>query len=65
METALHNSKQEQARFPIQRITESAEETPNSNVEMKTARILPHLLLPKPKSETNGSSSKTLSRRIN
>ena len=31
---------------------------------MKAAMILPHLLLPKTKSETNGSNSKTLSRRI-
>ena len=31
---------------------------------MKAAMILPHLLLPKTKSETNGSDSKTLSRRI-
>ena len=40
------------------------QETSNSNVAMKTAMILPHLLLPKTKSETNGSNSKTLSRRI-
>ena len=40
------------------------EETPNSNVAMKAAMILPHLLLPKTKSETNGSNSTTLSRRI-
>ena len=31
---------------------------------MKTAMILPPLLLPKTKSETNGSNSKTLNRRI-
>ena len=31
---------------------------------MKAAMILPHLLLPKTKSETNGSNSRTLSRRI-
>ena len=31
---------------------------------MKAAMILPHLLLSKTKSETNGSNSKTLSRRI-
>ena len=31
---------------------------------MKAAIILPHLLLPKTKSKTNGSISKTLSRRI-
>ena len=31
---------------------------------MKAALVLPHLLLPKTKSETNGSNSKTLSRRI-
>ena len=32
---------------------------------MKAAMILPHLQLPKTKSETNGSNSKTQSRRIN
>ena len=31
---------------------------------MKAAMILPNLLLPKTKSETSGSNSKTLSRRI-
>ena len=31
---------------------------------MKAARVLPHLLLPKTKSKTNGSNSKTLSRFI-
>ena len=35
-----------------------------SNIAMKVAMILPHLLLPKTKSETKGSNSKTLSRRI-
>ena len=47
-----------------QQLLSLVEKTPNSNVAMKAAMILPHLLLPKTKSETNGSNSKTLSRRI-
>ena len=47
-----------------QQLLSLVEETPNSNVARKAAKILPHLLLPKSKSETNGSNSKTLSRRI-
>ena len=47
-----------------QQLLSLVEETPNSNVAMKAAMILPHLLLPKTKSETNGSNSKTPSRRI-
>ena len=47
-----------------QQLLSLVKETPNSNVAMKAAMILPHLLLPKIKSETNGSNSKTLSRRI-
>ena len=47
-----------------QQLLSLVEETPNSNVAMKAAMIRPHLLLPKTKSTTNGSNSKTLSRRI-
>ena len=47
-----------------QQLLSLVEETPNSNVAMKAAMILPHLLLPKTKSETKGSNSKSLSRRI-
>ena len=47
-----------------QQLLSLVEKTPNSNVAMKAAMILPHLMLPKTKSETNGSNSKTLSRRI-
>ena len=47
-----------------QQLLSLVEETPNSNVAMKAAMILPHLLLPKTKSESNRSNSKTLSRRI-
>ena len=47
-----------------QQLLSLVEETPSSNVSMKTAMIIPHLLLPKTKSETNGSNSKTLSRRL-
>ena len=47
-----------------QQLLSLVEETPNSNVAMKAAMILPHLLLLKTKSKTNGSNSKTLSRRI-
>ena len=47
-----------------QQLLSLVEETPNSNVAMKAAMILLHLLLSKTKSETNGSHSKTLSGRI-
>ena len=46
-----------------QQLLSLVEETPNSNVAMKASMIHPHLLLPKTKSETNRSNSKTLSRR--
>ena len=47
-----------------QQLLSLVDETPNSNVVMRAAMILPHLLLPKTKSEINGSNSKTLSHRI-
>ena len=47
-----------------QQLLSLVEETPISNVAIKAAMILPHLLLPKTKSETIGSNSKTLSCRI-
>ena len=50
--------------LPNQQLLSLVEETPNSNFAMKAAMIVTHLLLPKTKSETNGSNCKTLSRRI-
>ena len=47
-----------------QQLLSLVEETPNSNVAMKAAMILPQLSLRKTKSETSGSNSKTLSCRI-
>ena len=47
-----------------QQLFSLVEETQISNVAMKAAIIFPHLLLPKTKSETKGSKSKTLSRLI-
>ena len=43
-----------------QQLLSLEEERPNSNVAMEAAMIFPHLLLPKTKSETNGSNSKIL-----
>ena len=43
-----------------QQMLSLVEETPNSNVATKAAKFLPHMLLPKTKSETNGSNYKTL-----
>ena len=50
--------------FLNQQLLSFVEETPNSNVAMKSAMILPHLLLTETKSETNGTNSKTLSRLL-
>ena len=47
-----------------QQLLSLIEETPNSNVAFNTSMNFSHLLLPKTKSETNGSNSETISRRI-
>ena len=47
-----------------QQLLSLVEETPNSNIAMKAAIILPHLLLHKTKLETNGTNSKTLCCRL-
>ena len=47
-----------------QRLMSLVEEASISNVAMKAAMILHHLVLPKTKSEKNGSNSKNLSRPV-